>query len=74
MVIVKELNTDDMFISAIDDEYDEIEILCANWNPDLTLLAGRVNTYQQQFPGVLPADLIEADVDDFLSRMYLCQE
>ena len=74
MVIVIELNTENMFTSEFDDEDYETEVLCANWNPDLTSLSGSVTTYEQQFTGVLPVDLVEADVDNFLSRMYLCQE
>lgn len=74
MVIVTELDVDNMFVSAIDDEYYEAETLCANWNPDLSSFAGQVVTCEQKFTGRVPADLLEADADEFLSRMYLCQE
>jgi len=43
------------------------EILCTGWNPALAL---QVNATNKQN---LPADLLAADVESFLKRMYVSQ-
>jgi hypothetical protein len=52
----------------VDEEYGE-EVLCAGWNPQLTLAAespvAQINRHVN-----LPADLAYMDVDTFLKTMY----
>jgi hypothetical protein len=53
---------------VVNEEYDE-EVMCAGWNPQLTLVsespAIQVNRHVN-----LPAELTYVDIDTFLKRMY----
>lgn len=56
---------------VVSEEYGD-EVLCAGWNPQLTLAAegpvAQVNGHVN-----LPADLANVDIDTFLKRVYECQ-
>ena len=54
--------------APVNEEYGE-EVMCAGWNPQLTLVAetsaARINKHVS-----LPEDLAYVDIDAFLKRMY----
>ena len=56
---------------VVNEEYGE-EVMCAGWNPQLTLAAespvAQINRHVN-----LPADLANVDIDTFLKRMYQYQ-
>jgi uncharacterized membrane protein YqgA involved in biofilm formation len=49
--------------------YDD-EILSANWNPAIALVAMSCNQIEQGLRSRLPEDLTMIDVDAFLDRVY----
>ena len=52
------------------EEYGD-EVLCAGWNPSLAL---QQHTYtERSHPAAMPLDLVAADVDLFLKKMYAYQ-
>ena len=51
------------------DPYGE-DLLYANWNPAVGAIVAAGSTSMDQSGPELPADLTEAEVDDFLSRIY----
>jgi hypothetical protein len=51
-------------------EYDD-EVLCAGWNPALTL---QQHAYTEiSHSAAMPLELVAVDVDLFLKKMYACQ-
>ncbi|MEW6313689.1 MAG: hypothetical protein AB1513_06525 [Pseudomonadota bacterium] len=46
------------------------EVLCANWNPLVTMVAEVMPHHDQQ--PALPLDLVGEDADAFISRMSVC--
>jgi hypothetical protein len=53
------------------EEYGD-EVLCAEWNPQLAQVAELPEAELNRHV-VLPADLVNEDVDTFLNRMYESQ-
>ncbi len=49
--------------------YDE-ELLCANWNPAVRVLAMSWYQTNQEFSPDLPEDFSKIDADAFLNRVY----
>ena len=74
MVITTEIDTGITLDNDTDDRDYEDEVLCCEWIPDVTTIASGVTGYEQQLIGALRLNFAEADIDAFLSRMYLCQE
>ena len=50
------------------EQYGE-EVMCAGWNPQLTLMGDSAFTQTNKHAN-LPADLASVDVDAFLKKMY----
>ena len=51
------------------DRYDE-ELLCANWNPALSVLALSCDQTTAELSPQLPEDFSNIDADAFLDRVY----
>ncbi len=67
--IVMSFNGCDIEVEApVMEEYGE-EVMCAGWNPQLTL-AGESPVTQLNKHVDLPADLGNIDIDVFLKKMY----
>jgi hypothetical protein len=49
--------------------YDE-ELLCANWNPAVRVLAMSRHQTSQELSPELPEDFSKVDADAFLDRVY----
>jgi hypothetical protein len=54
-----------------DEEYG-VEVLCAGWNPQLTLASESPVAQTNRHVSLL-ADVAGVDVDAFLKKMYECQ-
>ena len=54
--------------APVDEEYGE-EVMCAGWNPQLTLAAESPVAQIKRHVN-LPADMAYMDVDTFLKKMY----
>ena len=54
--------------APVNEEYGE-EVMCAGWNPQLTLAAESPVAHLNKHVN-LPADLAHVDVDTFLKKMY----
>jgi hypothetical protein len=54
--------------APVNEDYGD-EVLCAGWNPQLTLAAespvAQINRHND-----LPADVAKVDIDSFLEKMY----
>jgi hypothetical protein len=57
--------------APMDEEYG-VEVMCAGWNPLLTLV-GEISVDPTNRHVNLPADLAISDVDAFLKKMYELQ-
>jgi hypothetical protein len=53
------------------DEYGE-DVLCSGWNPQLALVS-EYNTRQPDKHLNFPPELVDADIDEFLQKMYANQ-
>jgi uncharacterized protein with ACT and thioredoxin-like domain len=54
--------------APVSEEYGE-EVMCAGWNPQITLVAESPVAQANKHVN-LPGDLANVDVDTFLKRMY----
>jgi hypothetical protein len=54
--------------APVNEEYGD-EVLCAGWNPQLTLAAENPVSQIDRHDG-LPANLANMDIDNFLKKMY----
>jgi hypothetical protein len=57
--------------ASTDEEYG-VEVMCAGWNPQLTLASESPVAQTNRHINLL-ADLAGVDVDAFLKKMYECQ-
>jgi hypothetical protein len=67
--LVMDMNGSDIELAAPAIEEYSDEVMCAGWNPQLTLV-GESSVAQTNRHVNLTADLASVDVDAFLKKMY----
>ena len=72
MGMVINVNSYGTAYDAMEEQYSE-EIMCASWNPAVTLVCQHPSLAPTKRQATMPADLVTVDVELFMQQMYIHQ-